>query len=159
MPPPNIPSTVLIVCMGNICRSPTAEAVLRNSLAEAGLDIQVDSAGTENYHIGRAPDPRSIAHARRRGYELGSLRARQVTAEDFLRFDLILAADELNLSVLKRLCPTAYRHKLALFLGNRPLPDPYYGESDGFEQVLDLVERRCAALVSSWSNTSASSQK
>ncbi len=153
MPPPNIPNTVLIVCMGNICRSPTAEAVLRSSIAKAGLAIEVDSAGTENYHIGRAPDPRSIAHAQRRGYELGGLRARQVTAEDFLRFDLILAADEMNLSVLKRLCPTAYRHKLALFLGNKALPDPYYGESNGFEEVLDLVEQRCAALVRSWSDT------
>ncbi|MEI6871666.1 MAG: low molecular weight protein-tyrosine-phosphatase [Verrucomicrobiota bacterium] len=158
MPPPNIPSNVLIVCMGNICRSPTAEAVLRSSIAEAGLAIQVDSAGTENYHIGRTPDPRSIAHARRRGYELGGLRARQVVPEDFLRFDLILAADEMNLSVLKRLCPIAYRHKLALFLGNQPLPDPYYGESNGFEQVLDLVEQRCSVLVGSWSDPQSSSQ-
>ena len=158
MPQPDIPSTVLIVCMGNICRSPTVEAVLRSSLAEAGLPIQVDSAGTENYHTGSAPDRRSIAHARRRGYELGNLRARQVTTEDFLRFDLILAADEMNLSVLKRLCPTAHRHKLALFLGNQPLPDPYYGESDGFEQVLDLVERRCFVLVGSWSDPKSSPQ-
>ena len=156
MPPPNTPSTVLIVCMGNICRSPTAEAVLRSALANAGLPIEVDSAGTANFHVGRPPDSRSIAHARRRGYELGGLRARQVNAGDFLRFDLILAADDTNLSVLRRLCPTEYRHKLSLFLGDRPLPDPYYGESEGFEKVLDLVEHRCAALVSAWGATAQS---
>jgi len=136
--------------MGNICRSPTAEAVLRSALVKAQLAIEVDSAGTENYHIGAAPDPRSIRHARRRGYALEGLRARQVTADDFLRFDLILAADELNLSVLTRQCPPEQRHKLALFLGDQPLPDPYYGEGGGFETVLDIVEKRAAALVNTW---------
>jgi len=147
---PLIPTKVLVVCMGNICRSPTAEAVLRSALAQAQLAIEVDSAGTENYHVGSAPDPRSVRHARQRGYELNGLRARQVSKTDFLRFDLILAADELNLSVLRRQCPPEQQHKLALFLGDQPLPDPYYGESDGFETVLDLVEKRAAALVNTW---------
>ena len=152
MSAPLIPTNVLIVCMGNICRSPTAEAVLRSALTKAQLAIEVDSAGTENYHVGSAPDSRSIRHAKRRGYELDALRARQVTKTDFLHFDLILAADELNLSVLRRQCPPEQRHKLALFLGDQPLPDPYYGESDGFETVLDLVENRAAALVNTWLN-------
>ncbi len=147
---PLIPTKVLIVCMGNICRSPTAEAVLRSALAKARLAVEVDSAGTENYHVGAAPDSRAILHARRRGYQLEGLRARQVIAADFLRFDLILAAEELNLSVLRRQCPPELRHKLALFLGDHPLPDPYYGEGDGFEIVLDLVEERAAALVNTW---------
>jgi protein-tyrosine phosphatase len=138
---------VLVVCMGNICRSPTAEAVLRAEFAKANLDIEVDSAGTENYHIGDPPDPRSVRHARLRGYELSHLRARQVKASDFEQFDLILAADSLNLSVLTRRCPKNHLHKLSLFLEDAPLPDPYYGEADGFETVLDLVERRAIELA------------
>jgi len=133
--------------MGNICRSPTVEVVLRNKFAEAKLNIEVDSAGTESYHIGDAPDSRSIRHARKRGYDLSRLRARQIHSRDFHAFDLILAADSLNLTVLKRLCPPELHHKLSLFLGDSPLPDPYYGESKGFEDVLDLVELRAASLV------------
>jgi len=144
------PRRVLLVCMGNICRSPTAEEVLRVRSRQAGLDIAFDSAGTENYHVGDAPDPRSVRHARARGYDLSSLRARQVSADDFLAFDLILAADELNLRELRRRCPAAEHHRLRLFLGDAALPDPYYGESDGFEKVLDLVEKQAMALVSAW---------
>ena len=137
--------------MGNICRSPTAEAVLRVKARQAGLDIEFDSAGTENYHIGDAPDHRSIRHAKERGYDLSTLRARQVHTDDFHSFDLILAADELNLRELRRRCPAEHHGRLQLFLGDVALPDPYYGESDDFEKVLDLVEKRAVLLVSRWS--------
>jgi protein-tyrosine phosphatase len=136
--------------MGNICRSPTAEAVLRAKARQAGLAIEFDSAGTENYHIGDPPDPRSIRHAERRGYDLSTLRARQVHASDFHEFDLILAADELNLRELRRRCPPKQHGRLQLFLGDVALPDPYYGESDDFEKVLDLVEKQAVLLVSGW---------
>ena len=145
------PRRVLLVCMGNICRSPTAEAVLRAKAGKAGLAIEFDSAGTENYHIGEPPDHRSVRHAQARGYDLSSLRARQVHAEDFHSFDLILAADALNLSELRRRCPAELHGRLQLFLGDIALPDPYYGESDDFEKVLDLVEERAVLLVSRWS--------
>lgn len=144
------PRRVLLVCMGNICRSPTAEAVLRVKARQASLSIEFDSAGTENYHIGDAPDPRSVRHARERGYDLSTLRARQVHASDFQEFDLILAADEINLRELRRRCPQEEHHRLALFLGDVALPDPYYGESDDFEKVLDLVEKQAVLLVSRW---------
>ena len=145
------PRRVLLVCMGNICRSPTAEAVLRVKARQASLNIEFDSAGTENYHVGDAPDPRSVRHARERGYDLSTLRARQVHASDFQEFDLILAADEINLRELRRRCPQEEHHRLALFLGDVALPDPYYGESDDFEKVLDLVEKQAVLLMSRWS--------
>jgi len=137
--------------MGNICRSPTAEEVLRVQGRRAGLELLLDSAGTEGYHVGDPPDPRSIRHAARRGYDLTGLRARQVAAADFATFDLLLAADEQNLAVLRRRCPPEHHGKLALFLGDAALPDPYYGEATDFEKVLDLVEKRAAELVSAWS--------
>lgn len=145
------PRRVLLVCMGNICRSPTAEAVLRAKARQAGLAVVFDSAGTEGYHVGDPPDPRSVRHARARGYDLSDLRARQVKADDFHAFDLILAADELNLRELRRRCPAELHERLQLFLGDVALPDPYYGESDDFEKVLDLVEKRAVLLVSRWS--------
>ena len=147
------PRRVLLVCMGNICRSPTAEAVLRAKAKQAGLAIEFDSAGTENYHVGDPPDSRSIRHAKTRGYDLSALRARQVHAEDFQAFDLILAADELNLRELRRRCPPEYHRRLQLFLDNVALPDPYYGESDGFEKVLDLVEKQAVLLMTRWAST------
>jgi protein-tyrosine phosphatase len=145
------PRRILLVCMGNICRSPTAEAVLRVKARQARLDIEFDSAGTENYHVGEPPDPRSIRHALVRGYDLSTLRARQVHAADFHEFDLILAADELNLRELRRRCPAEQHGRLKLFLDDVALPDPYYGEGDDFEKVLDLVEKQAVLLVSRWS--------
>lgn len=150
MPPATKPRRVLLVCMGNICRSPTAEAVLRAKATLASLVVEFDSAGTENYHIGEPPDQRSIEHARRRGYELGLLRARQICAEDFAAFDLILAADTINLAALRLLCPSSRHDRLHLLLGDQALPDPYYGGSDGFEKVLDMVEKRADYLISQW---------
>jgi protein-tyrosine phosphatase len=149
------PQRVLFVCMGNICRSPTAEGVFRHLVEAAGLSqrIQLDSAGTHDYHVGRPPDPRSCAAARSRGYRLDELRARQVSAADFAAFDYILAMDEENLAHLKALAPAGLRHKARLFLdfskGHRgeEVPDPYYGRADGFEWVLDLVEEAAAGLL------------
>ena len=148
---------ILMVCMGNICRSPTAEAVLRAKLAAAGLAarVEVDSAGTHGYHVGAPPDPRAQEHAERRGYDLASLRARLVAPRDFERFDLLLAMDEDNLAILARQCPSAHRHKLKLLLsyapavGHAAVPDPYYGGAAGFDHVLDLVEAACDGLVDS----------
>jgi protein-tyrosine phosphatase len=137
--------------MGNICRSPTMEAVLRTKAKKDGLDVEFDSAGTESYHIGDPPDPRSVRHAQARGYDLSAVRARQVHASDFHEFDLILAADEINLRELRRRCPQELHSRLGLFLDDVALPDPYYGESDGFEKVLDLVEKQAVLLLSRWS--------
>lgn len=154
---PPVPSRVLMVCLGNICRSPTAEGVLRQRLAAAGLGerIAVDSAGTFGGHAGGPPDARAIAHAARRGVDLRPLRARQVIADDFMRFDLVLAMDAANLQALRRHCPAPYAHKLGLLLevalDGRPVrevPDPYYGEDADFERVLDLVGAACDALES-----------
>ncbi|WPC03643.1 low molecular weight protein-tyrosine-phosphatase [Pseudomonas benzenivorans] len=145
---------VLFVCLGNICRSPTAEGVLRHKLREAGLAarVEVDSAGTGDWHVGKAPDTRTGQAALRRGYDLSALRARQVSAEDFARFDLILAMDASNLRHLERLRPSGGGAELDLFLRRYQLaldevPDPYYGGEAGFEQVLDLIEQAGDALV------------
>lgn len=139
--------------MGNICRSPTAEEVLRTFAAQETLPVYFDSAGTENYHVGDSPDPRAIHHARQRGYDLSHLRARQVRAEDFGSFDLIMAADALNLQTLRKFCPPDLRHKTCLFLEDRDLPDPYYGGPGDFEAVLDLVEKRSRFLIREWHGT------
>ncbi|MDR7298454.1 protein-tyrosine phosphatase [Pelomonas aquatica] len=144
---------ILFFCMGNICRSPTAEGVMRAKLAAAGLDVEVDSAGTHGYHIGAPPDDRSQAHAALRGYDLSALRARKLLAEDFSRFDLVLAMDADNLAHAERLCPPAQRHRLKLLMdyaphaGNPHVPDPYYGGAAGFDAVLDLVEAACDGLI------------
>lgn len=149
------PVKVLFICMGNICRSPTAEGVFKRHVIEAGLAdvILSDSAGTHDYHIGEPPDRRAQMAARRRGYDIASLRARRVSAEDFARFDLLLAMDEHNLETLKQHCPPEHRHKLQLFLefagrgAVREVPDPYYGGPQGFEQVLDLIEDAAQGLL------------
>lgn len=145
---------VLFVCLGNICRSPTAEGVLRHKVRAAGLEdrIEIDSAGTGDWHVGKAPDARTRATALRRGYDLSSLRARQVSLADFSRYDLILAMDNANLRDLKHLRGSGGKAELDLFLRRYELeidevPDPYYGGEDGFERVLDLVERACDGLL------------
>lgn len=146
---------VLFICMGNICRSPTAEGVFRRLVQEAGLEqaIVIDSAGTHDYHIGAAPDARAQAAAARRGYDLSGLRGRQVSRDDFARFDYILAMDEENLANLRRYCPDEHGHKLHLFLSfssdynGREVPDPYYGGPQGFDQVLDMVEDAARGLL------------
>lgn len=146
---------VLFVCMGNICRSPTAEAVFRHYVEREGLEevIHIDSAGTHDYHIGEAPDARTQRAAKQRGYDMSGLRGRQVEAEDFRRFDYVLAMDEANLSILERLRPGDAESHLGLFLqfaarhNEREVPDPYFGGADGFERVLDMVEDAANGLL------------
>jgi len=146
---------ILFVCLGNICRSPTAEAVLRELAAREApeLTLEVDSAGTAEYHVGQPPDPRTRAAAARRGYDLSALRARTVESTDFERFDLILAMDRDNLKALRRRAPSHAHERLRLFLEFSPdaapedVPDPYYGGPNGFEEVLDLVEAATRGLL------------
>lgn len=138
---------VLFVCMGNICRSPTAEGVFVQLLKDKGTTerFQIDSAGTHAYHIGKQPDSRSQDTARQRGIDLSFIRARQFNDADFDNFDYILAMDEDNLTILKNACPAEHQHKVKLFLeyaphlGRSDVPDPYYGGQDGFNHVFDLV--------------------
>jgi protein-tyrosine phosphatase len=149
---------LLFVCLGNICRSPTAEGVMRHLLAEEGLAdaVELDSAGTGSWHVGHAPDERATGAARGRGIELGGA-ARQVDAADFEAFDLILAMDRANHDELHALAPdddARERVRLlreydaeAVAAGKLEVPDPYYGGADGFEEVLDLVTRACAGLL------------
>ena len=149
------PARVLFVCTGNICRSPTAEGVFRHAVASAGLEqkILVDSAGTHDYHVGHPPDCRTQMAAAQRGYDLAALRARQVTGEDFVEFDYILAMDQDNLSYLKQLAPERHHGKLGLFMEfgsarqGEEVPDPYYGGAQGFELVLDMAEDAAAGLL------------
>lgn len=146
---------ILFVCMGNICRSPTAEGVFGAHLQRSSLAARVviDSAGTLDHHTGEAPDPRTQAAARRRGYDLSGLRARAVSPRDFAHADLLVAMDHANLAALARDCPAEHRHKLSLFLefapevGLQEVPDPYYGGPEGFEQVLDLAEAATQGLL------------
>lgn len=146
---------ILFVCMGNICRSPTAEAVLRHYVAVAGLAhlIEIDSAGTHDYHVGDAPDARTQRAARQRGYDMSQLRGRQVETADFSRFDYVLAMDYANLAILQRKMPQDASCHLGLFLdyaqhhAGREVPDPYYGGTEGFERVLDMVEDAAQGLL------------
>jgi protein-tyrosine phosphatase len=149
------PYSILFVCMGNICRSPTAHGVFLQKVRDRGLahEIHVDSAGTHNYHPGNPPDERSQAHASRRGYDLSALRARQISDSDFERHDLILAMDWDNLALIQEDCPAEHLGKVrrltefCLKLDSPVVPDPYYGGKDGFEHVLDLVEDACEGLL------------
>lgn len=144
---------ILFVCLGNICRSPTAEGVFRRLVNEAGLDdrVVIDSAGTGDWHIGSPPDARASEAAMRRGYDLSALRARKVTPEDLAGFDYVLAMDEENVRALKALAPEL-EHKVRLFteFSSTPtpaVPDPYKGGAEGFERVLDLVEDAARGLL------------
>ncbi len=146
---------VLLVCMGNICRSPAAEIVVRTLAKNAGLAsfIDVDSAGTHAYHEGEAPDPRVRKAAAKRSYDLSGLRARRLIEADFERFDRVLAMDRQNLAFMYRLCPPELHSKIGLFLDFAPeepeeeIPDPYYGGPEGFERVLDLCELAGKGLI------------
>ncbi len=145
-------NSILFVCLGNICRSPTAEAVFRHRAKRLGLSLVMDSAGTAGYHAGERPDPRSEAAARRRGYDFDGMRARQVQPGDLAQFDLILAADRQNLADLKRMATAQQQAKLGLILqwgeaATQEVPDPYYGGENGFERVLDLIEASAEALL------------
>ncbi len=156
-----MPYKVLCVCLGNICRSPTAEVVLRHFCDEKQLNVIVDSAGTSNYHPNKAPDLRSQQHAIKRGYDLSALRARQLKIHDFLEFDLILAMDHENFDniqdllkqAIKQFSADQIRSKIALMSEHdlqypqQALPDPYYGEAEGFERVIDQCESSSIAWV------------
>ena len=154
-------TSILFVCMGNICRSPTAEGVFRTIAARTGLvgRVRIDSAGTHDYYTGGPPDWRATQAALKRGYDLAPLRARKVEVADFARFDRIYAMDRMNLDVLTDMRPPDHRGELALFLdlvpglGVREVPDPYDGGPDGFERVLDLIEHASEALVIDLRNT------
>lgn len=146
---------VLFVCMGNICRSPTAHGVFRRLVETRGLEqrFEIDCAGTHGYHVGRAPDPRAQAAVLKRGIDIGHLRARKVSGADFTYFDYILAMDKDNYDDLLALCPEAHTRKLRLFMAFAPelhveeVPDPYYGGASGFDRVLDLVEAASAGFL------------
>jgi protein-tyrosine phosphatase len=147
---------ILFVCLGNICRSPTAHGVFANYVREAGLEnyIEIDSAGTGDWHIGKPPDLRTQQAALKRGFDLSALRARQVKADDLDVFDLILVMDKKNFRDLRAMASPTNHHKVQLFLdyaeaGIREVPDPYYEGEAGFEQVLDLVEQASAGLLAS----------
>ena len=146
---------VLFVCMGNICRSPTAEAVLRKALRDQGIDdrVEVDSAGTHGYHVGERADPRTQRAAESRGYDLSSIRARKVAAQDLEYFDLVLAMDRSNLENLQRICLSDFSERLGLLMtysrafDDEEVPDPYYGLGHGFDLVLDMIEDASAGLI------------
>ena len=140
---------ILFVCTGNICRSPTGAGVFAHFVREAGLSelIKVESAGTHDYHVGEAPDERAQEHAKRRGYDLSALRARQVRKRDLEDFDLIVAMDRGHLEILQRHCTPEQRAKTRLLIKGRDVPDPYYGGEEGFERVLDMVEAACLAML------------
>ena len=155
------PSSVLLVCLGNICRSPTAEEVFRQQAAIAGLSIKVDSAGTSDWHVGSAPDARSQRHAKSHGYKINKLVARQVSASDFRDFDLILAMDSQNLTDLQAIKDSITESEdnlatLALFSEEDPtycgsdVPDPYKGDNDDFEEVIERIESSAQAWIESW---------
>lgn len=148
-------SSVIFVCMGNICRSPTAEGVFRRRVEEAGLldRIRIDSAGTHDYHVGAPPDGRAQQAAAGRGYDLSGLVGRQVSQRDFAEFHYILAMDHDNLRALRQRCPPEHHHKVRLFMSfsrrypDQQVPDPYYGGRGGFDQVLDMVEDAAQGLL------------
>ena len=151
------PLSVLFVCTGNICRSPTAEAVFRKLVADAGMSgaILTDSAGTHGYHVGEAPDSRALSAGAHRGYDLSALRARTIKHADFQRFDLVVAMDRGHLAILSRMADASAAHKLKLMMSyasrfkEKDVPDPYYGGARDFERVLDMLEDSARGLLES----------
>ncbi len=154
-------TNILFVCTGNICRSPTAEGVFRNLVESNNLNrkIKIDSAGTHNYHVGEPPDERSQQAAKKRGIDLSKQRARQLTVEDFEKFDYLLVMDHSNYLWANQICPSEHRNKLKYFLEFAPalnrkdVPDPYYGGKRGFEEVLDMIEEASQGLLEHLQNT------
>ena len=146
---------VLFVCMGNICRSPSPEGVFRDMVERKGFSAQImtDSAGTGDWHVGNPPDPRAQKAALDRGVDISDLRARKVRAKDFIEFDYVLAMDRSNYAKLQQICPPGYEDRLYMFLSFYPdspeeeVPDPYFGGADGFDYVLDLIEKASEGLV------------
>ena len=158
-----IPKSVLLVCLGNICRSPTAEGIMRQRTAIAGLTMKIDSAGTGDWHIGKHPDLRAQTHAKQHGYNISKLVARQVSPKDFIDFDLILAMDAQNLKDLQsirelaaqttnadRLARLALMSEVDISYLNQDVPDPYYGGEDGFEEVIKRLESSVDAWIHTW---------
>lgn len=144
--------SVLFVCLGNLCRSPTAHAIFQQKIVRSNLRIHIDSAGTSGFHVGSLPDKRTCEAGESRGYSFAKQRSRPVADEDFVRFDLILAMDKSNHAELLERCPEQYQHKVHLFLdyaghAEKEVPDPYYGGRRGFDLVLDLVEQGCDGLL------------
>lgn len=143
---------ILFVCLGNICRSPTAEGVFASKAASRGIAVKIDSAGTAGYHKDAPPDKRSQDAAKGRGYDLSTLKCRKVTLQDFEDFDYIIAMDHSNLRDLERKCPEQHKHKISLLMAYannefQEVPDPYYGGKKGFDLVLDLIEDACEGLL------------
>lgn len=138
---------ILFVCTGNICRSPTAEGVLRHLAGEVGMELHVESAGIGDWHVGQPPDRRAQHHAKGRGYDLSAQRAKQVRKRDFESFDLIVAMDRGHFEVLHDQCPPQHRAKIRMLIEGRDVPDPYNGGAEAFERVLDMVEAACLGLL------------
>lgn len=145
-------SSVLFVCLGNICRSPTAEAVFRHKARQHNVNVLIDSAGTAGYHVGSRPDSRSMEAGMMRGYDFNGISCRKLTPQDCENFDLLIAMDRDNLRNMEKICPDEFKDKLTLFLhfadvDEDEVPDPYYGGKKGFEHVLDLIEQASDGLI------------
>lgn len=146
-------NSVLFICMGNLCRSPSAEAVFRHKITEQGIDLTIDSAGTSGSHVREKPDHRAVKAGEARGYSFDKLRARKVTAQDFSEFDMVIAMDKDNIRELKKVAPAEQHHKIVLFLDfadsfdDSEVPDPYYGGARGFQLVLDMLEAASEGLI------------
>ncbi|ATF08660.1 low molecular weight protein-tyrosine-phosphatase [Candidatus Enterovibrio altilux] len=154
---------ILVVCMGNICRSPTGEAILRARAAERGLNVDIDSAGTIGFHAGSKPDYRSKKAGEARGYSFFGIRSRQIKDTDFERCNMILAADKANYADLIDICPPEYKHKISLFLSHsksklNEIPDPYFGSTRDFEHVLNLIENASDSILDYFDKTISETQ-